>query len=110
MDMAAILVMWFKPFKLTSILWKRHMKFVVDRPSGYWEKKSLKILNMMSDLNHGYRMTLTFGTHKASFAHLLDYTFQLWYHRLQIIAIVSEKSIVLTFPIQKYRGPNLTLP
>ena len=34
MDMAAILVMWPGPFEQT--LWRLHMKFDSDWPSGFW--------------------------------------------------------------------------
>ena len=35
------------------------------------EEKKLKILNL-SDVDQGQWLTLTFGTHKASFTHLID--------------------------------------
>ena len=73
MGMAAISVMWPKPFELTSISWKHHMKFGFNQPNGYWGKRNLKILNVMSDLDQGPWMTLTFGTHKASCTHLVDF-------------------------------------
>ena len=52
-----------------------------------------KKLNL-SDLDQGQWMTLTFGTHKASCAHLVDCIYQLF---ISQTTLVSEKSIVLTF-------------
>ena len=46
-------------------------------------------------------MTLTFGIHKLA-DYLLTFISQ--------TTIVSEKSIVVSFPIQKHGEPNLTLP
>ena len=82
--MAAILVMWPKPLELTSIP-PTH-----EAPIEIWlqwalpllRKRSSKILNL-SDLDQSQWMTLTFGTHKASCTHPVDFTYQLWYHRLQ---------------------------
>ena len=51
-------------------------------------------------------MTLTFGIHKASCAHLTDCTYQLLYHKT---TIVSEKSIVLTVSHTKAYGTNFDL-
>ena len=42
-----------------------------------------KFKNIESDLYQGQRMTLTFGTHKASCTHLVDCIYQLLYHSLQ---------------------------
>ena len=40
-------------------------------------------------LNKGTRITLTFSNMNSSFAHLVNYTYQILYHRL----IISKESI-----------------
>ena len=83
MGMAAMLVFWPKQFELTSI------PNSMEAPHEIWLKfkrllriRSLKILNV-SDYDQGQWMTLTFGTHKYSYTHLIDFVYQLWYHKLQ---------------------------
>ena len=58
-----------------------HMKFGFNRPQCLLRKRSLKKLNLR-DFYQGQSVTLTFGTHKASCAHLVDCIYQLLYHRL----------------------------
>ena len=55
----------------------------------------------------GQEMTLTFNTHIPSLIQLDD---MLLLAFRSLAAIVSEKSTVFTFPIEKPKLPNLTLP
>ena len=62
--------------------------------SGYWGKRSLKILNL-SDLEQGQWMSLTFGIHVQS----CMYSFSFLHLPIVIsqITIISEKYIILLF-------------
>ena len=86
MGMAAILVMWQKPY--ASIPWRLRMKYGFNRTSVFEEKK-------FENVDKGLWMTLIFDIHKGSCTNLVDCMYQ-----------VSEKSIVLP----KHKEPNLTLP
>ena len=52
-------------------------------------------------------MTLTFDIHLASCTHLVNCIYQLWHHRLQQFL---KNRLFYLFPIQKHKGPTLTLP
>ena len=74
MDMAAILVMWHKPFVFTFIIpchggstWN----FGFSGPSGLWGKEVWKCY-IWVHLDEGQWMTLTFDSHKGSCTHLVD--------------------------------------
>ena len=58
------------------------MKFGFNWPSGFRAKEVWKCWIRVT-LDEGQWMTLTFDIHKGSCTHLVDWIFQLWYHRLQ---------------------------
>ena len=51
-------------------------------------------------------MTLTFDIHQASCTNLVDWIYQLWYHRQQKFL---KNPLFYLFPKQKHKGPGLTL-
>ena len=52
-------------------------------------------------------MTLTLDIHKGSCTNLVDCIYQLCYHRLKQCL---KYPLFYRFPIQKHKGPNLTIP
>ena len=52
-------------------------------------------------------MTLTVDIHTGPCTHLVNCIYQLWHHRLQLFL---KYPLFYLFPIQKHKGPNLTLP
>ena len=67
--MAAILVMWSEQFFVPQFLWKLHVKFGFNRPSGFSGKEVSKCWNWVT-LVQGQWMTLTFDIHTGSCTHL----------------------------------------
>ena len=73
MGMAAILVMWHRPFEQTFIA---HWGFT-------WNLASIGLKVSKETLDEGQWMTLTFDIHIGSFTDLVNCVYQLWNHRLQ---------------------------
>ena len=65
------------------------------------------IFCMYKTLGQGQEMTLTFNTYIPSYIQLDDCLYLTF---RSPAAIVSEKSTVFTFPIEKPKLSNLTLP
>ena len=86
LSMAAILVMWHKPFVLSFILSSHEGSTWIwhgfNRPSVFWGKEVWKCWIWVS-LDKCQWMTFTFDIHKGSCTNLVDCIYQLWYHRLK---------------------------
>ena len=78
MVMAAILVMWPGPFEQTLFLHaiKASHKIRLQFVQLFKKKKSFNF-DIWVTLDQGQWVTLTFGTHAASFTHLADCLYQL---------------------------------
>ena len=79
------MVMWpgtFEQIFIPHISWRLHMKFGFNLPSSFWAKE-VWICWISVTLDEVQWMTLTFDIHNGSCTHLVDWIYQLWYHRLQ---------------------------
>ena len=74
--------MWPETFEqifIPHISWRLHKKFGFNRPSGLWAKQDWKcwIWVTLDEVQW-----MTFEIHNGSCTHLVDWIYQLWYHRL----------------------------
>ena len=78
--MGMVMVMWHGTFEKKSFPISHGgsipvLIFGFNRPSGFWRKRSLKMLNWVT-LDKGQWITLTLGSHKVSCTHLFDCMYQ----------------------------------
>ena len=78
--------------------WRLHMKFGFSRPNGFWAE--VWKCWIWVTLDEDQWMTLTNDIHKGSCTHLVDWIYQLWYHRLQQFL---KNPWFYLFPIQKQK-------
>ena len=90
----------------SSIPWRLHMKCGFNRPSVSWGKGVWKCWIWVT-LDKGQWMILTFDVHKSSCTNLVNCIYKFCYHRLKQFL---KNPLFYLFPIQKHKGPNLTLP
>ena len=84
MGMVAILVMWPAPFEQAFILPSQGGCTWNLASIGLVVIEEMKFKKIESErFGPSQSMTLTFGTHKASYTHVVDCIYQFLYHRLQ---------------------------
>ena len=83
-----------------------HMKCGFNHPSGFSGKEVWKCWIQVT-LDQCQWMIFIFDIHLGSCPRLVNCIYQFWYHRLQQFL---KYPLFYLFPIQKHKGPNLTLP